>query len=714
LDGFSGYNQVPMSPPDQLKTTFRAPWGTYAYRKMPFGLINVGATFQRAMDIAFQGLINQSVIVYLDDVTVFSKNKTDHLAHLRAILQRCHKYDISLNPKKSIFAVEQGKLLGFILSSKGMIIDPERTQVILKLLPPTSKKSMQSFLGQINFVRRFVPSFSEMVRPLQNLIKKDAQYHWGPLENQDFNAIKRAIIDAPSLMSPDFSQDFTLYTFPSDRSYTAVLTQKNPENNEVPIAFMSSAFKGTELNYPAVDQQAYVVFKAIKHFQSYLLKSRTKFIVPYPAVKNLLVQKELGEKRAKANWVTPLQEYDIEITPTQIVRGQGLCKLVDDSAARQQEENDRSNLGQHKQNAICCTQNSVSPWYDNIKFCLEHGSAPRHLDPTKIRVLRLKSASFHLVSGIMFHQNFDGVLMRCLEKDEAEKVLLELHAGEAGGNFGGDTTAHKVLTAGYYWPTLFRDAHALCRKFIICQKASGRLQKPSFPLQHVLVDSPFQKWGLDIIGLINLPSSQQHKFIITATDYFTRWSEAATLRTVNIGQVIAFLNSNIITRFGVLDYLVFNNASYFSSLEMSEFALKKGIKLKYSASYYPQGNGLAESTNKNLIKIIKRTVVENHKNWHNALLNAIWADRVTPKTAIGNSPFFLVYGREAILPPHILLPSLQLSQKIQEEDCPPLENRINALIKLEEVRAQAKHKLDQHQLVVKRWFDANSASNRNF
>jgi transposase InsO family protein len=328
--------------------------------------------------------------------------------------------------------------------------------------------------------------------------------------------------------------------------------------------------------------------------------------------------------------------------------------------------------------------------------------------------LRLKFASFHLVNGILFCQNFDGVLMRCLEKDEAEKVLLELHAGEAGGHFGGDTTAHKVLRAGYYWPTLFRDAHALCRKCIICQKASGRLQKPAFPLQPVTVDSPFQQWGLDIIGPINPPSSQQHKYIVTATDYFTRWSEAVALRTVNTSQVIAFLNSNIITRFGIPDCLVFDNASYFSSLEMSEFSLEKGIKLKYSASYYPQGNGLAESTNKNLIKIIKRTVAENHKNWHNALLNALWADRVTPKAAIGNSPFFLVYGREAILPPHVLLPSLQLSQKVQEEECPPLESHINALMKLEEVRTQAKHKLDQHQQLIKSWFDSNSASDRNF
>jgi hypothetical protein len=139
------------------------------------------------------------------------------------------------------------------------------------------------------------------------------------------------------------------------------------------------------------------------------------------------------------------------------------------------------------------------------------------------------------------------------------------------------------------------------------------------------------------------------------------WSKAAPLKAVNTIQVISFLNSNIITRFSIPECLVFDNASYFSSLEMSDFSLEKGIKSKYNASYYPKGNGLVESTNKNLIKIIKRTVSENHKNWHNTLLNTIWADRVTPKTIVGNSPFFLVYGREAILPLHVLLSSLQLS-----------------------------------------------------
>ena len=142
LDGFSGYNQILVSPDDQLKTAFRTPWGTYAYRKMPFGLINAGETFQREMDIAFRGLTNHSVIVYLDDITVYSKHRPDHLNHLRKVFERCRKFGISLNPKKTIFAVSEGILLGCVVSKHGIMIDPKRTQAISKITYPSSKKSM--------------------------------------------------------------------------------------------------------------------------------------------------------------------------------------------------------------------------------------------------------------------------------------------------------------------------------------------------------------------------------------------------------------------------------------------------------------------------------------------------------------------------------------------------------------------------------------------
>ena len=140
--------------------------------------------------------------------------------------------------------------------------------------------------------------------------------------------------------------------------------------------------------------------------------------------------------------------------------------------------------------------------------------------------------------------------------------------------------------------------------------------------------------------------------------------------------------------------------------------MEKGIKLKYSANYYPQGNGLAKSSNKNLIKILKHTVVNHHRNWHNALSNALWDDRVTPKAAIRNYPFFLVYGKESILPPHLFLPSLQLSQSVQETTCSAMEHRINTLLKLEEERELARKKFDQDQKTVKHWFDHRKSASR--
>src|SRR5882757_4953852 len=154
---------------------------------MPFGLINAGATFQRAMDIAFRGLIGKFVIIYLDDITVFSKNRADHLTHLRRVFERCRKYGISLNPKKSIFSVTEGKLLGFVVSKQGINIDPERTHAISQISMPHSKKTMQSFLGKINFVSRFIPGFTEIVRLLQKMIKKDADFKWSTEEKQYFH-----------------------------------------------------------------------------------------------------------------------------------------------------------------------------------------------------------------------------------------------------------------------------------------------------------------------------------------------------------------------------------------------------------------------------------------------------------------------------------------------------------------------------------------------
>ena len=165
---------------------------------------------------------------------------------------------------------------------------------------------MQSFLGQINFVKIFVPDFSQIILPLQTMIKKNSVFRWGSAKKEAFDLIKQSIINAPALNTPNFSNHFTLYTIASDSAYATILTQMNDHNLEAPISFYSSNLQGAELNYSEVEKQAFGVYKAIKHYKPFLLKAHTKVIVPFPAVRQLLIQRKLGEKRE--NWVTTLQE----------------------------------------------------------------------------------------------------------------------------------------------------------------------------------------------------------------------------------------------------------------------------------------------------------------------------------------------------------------------------------------------------------------------
>jgi hypothetical protein len=144
---------------------------------------------------------------------------------------------------------------------------------------------MQSFFGKINFVRKFTPDFVEIIKPLQKMTHKDTDFKWSEEGRDSFNKIKVVISQAPVLRSPDFSKDFFLYTFSSDQSLVVVLTQKDDENNEAPISFMRTNLQGPEINYLTIDKQAYVVYKVVKHFRSYILKNHTKVIVPHPIVR---------------------------------------------------------------------------------------------------------------------------------------------------------------------------------------------------------------------------------------------------------------------------------------------------------------------------------------------------------------------------------------------------------------------------------------------
>jgi hypothetical protein len=245
MDGFSGYNQINNVLEDQHKTAFIFPWGNFSYWKLPFGLKNVGATFQRAMSYAFHD-IKHIVQPYLDDLPAHSMRRVDHPTHLRAIFVHCRFYRIRLNPHKCIFCMESNRLLGFIVSRQWIRVDPLKVEVILNLPPPSTLRQLQNLQGKANFLHRFIPNYAEITHGFTWLLKKGSKFIWDTITNNAFEALKLSLTRAPLLFLPDYSRDYFLYLAASDYTIGMVLIQEDDANDEHVIYYLSRSLTPTK------------------------------------------------------------------------------------------------------------------------------------------------------------------------------------------------------------------------------------------------------------------------------------------------------------------------------------------------------------------------------------------------------------------------------------------------------------------------------------
>ena len=248
---------------------------------------------------------------------------------------------------------------------------------------------------------------------------------------------------------------------------------------------------------------------------------------------------------------------------------------------------------------------------------------------------------------------------------EADKILQQVHHGGCGGHQGGAKMYHIIRLAGYYWPGIMKDYLQVARSCHGCQIHGDFKHQPPVPLHPTIPAWPFDGWGIDVIGPIDPPSSRGHRFILAATDYFSKWAEAVPLREVKSDNVINFLERNIIYRFGIPHRITSDNAKAFKSKKTHRFMAKYKIKWNCSTGYYPQANGAIEAFNKTLGKILKKTVTRHRRDWPDRLFESLWAYRITVRTPTQATPYSLVYGSEAVLPLEVELPSLRVA--IQEE-----------------------------------------------
>jgi len=201
LDGYSGYNQIMIAPEDQEKTTFTCPYGTFAFRRMPFGLCNAPGTFQRCMMAIFSEFLEESVEIFMDDFSVFGNSFEACLANLEKVLKRCEDTNLVLNWEKCHFMVNEGIVLGHKISKKGLEVDQAKIEAVEKLPPPTNVKTLRSFLGHAGFYRRFVKDFSKIVRPLSSLLEQNRPYIFYEECLKAFETLKVALVSAPILIA---------------------------------------------------------------------------------------------------------------------------------------------------------------------------------------------------------------------------------------------------------------------------------------------------------------------------------------------------------------------------------------------------------------------------------------------------------------------------------------------------------------------------------
>nr|AAX95830.1 retrotransposon protein, putative, unclassified [Oryza sativa Japonica Group]ABG22462.1 retrotransposon protein, putative, unclassified [Oryza sativa Japonica Group] len=266
------------------------------------------------------------------------------------------------------------------------------------------------------------------------------------------------------------------------------------------------------------------------------------------------------------------------------------------------------------------------------------------------RKLRYKALKYTLLDDEFYYRTIDGVLLKCLNADQAKAAIGEVHEGICGTHQSAHKMKWLLRCAGYFWPTMLENCFRYYKRCQDCQKFGAIQRAPASAINPIIKPWPFKGWRIDMIGMINPPSSKGHKFILVATNYFTKWVEAILLKKVDSGDAIQFVQEHIIYRFGLPQTITTDQGSIFVSDEFVQFADSVGIKLLNSSPYYAQANGQAEASNKSLIKLMKRKISDYPRQWHTRLAEALWSYRMACHGSIQVPPYKLVYGHEAVLP----------------------------------------------------------------
>lgn len=623
LDLKSGYHQILVKAEDIHKTAFRTHDGHYEFLVMPFGLMNAPATFQALMNNLFRPLLRKTVLVFFDDILLYSKNREEHLQHVAEVFEILRSNSLFANLGKCEFG--QGTLgyLGHVISAEGVEMDMDKVKSMLEWPQPRNLKQLRGFLGLTGYYRKFIGGYAEIARPLTEQLKRD-NFGWSPAATSAFEALKAAMTRAPVLAMPNFKELFVIETDASGYGLGAVLMQ-----NGRPIAFYSKLLGVKAQQKSIYEKELIAICMAVQRWKHYLVGRHFVVRTDQQALKYVLQQREINPEYQK--WIIKLLGFDFDIQFKT-----GASNRVADALSR-------------KQNGEIGLQSMAS--FHSVDW----GTIESEVLADKVLqgiVSGLKSGGCQL-GGFSLEADrlyFKGRVVLPRTSTLVPTLLYEYHDSVVGGH-AGELKTYLRMSKDWFWVGMKRDVIAYVQKCSVCQTQKASQQHPAGLLQPLPL--PSMVWEDITMDFVEgLPLSKGFNTILVVVDRLSKYAHFIGLKhPFDASTVAARFIQEIVRLHGFPASIISDRDRIFMSLFWRELFKLQGTQLKRSTAYHPQTDGQTEIVNKGLETYLRCFVGGQPQGWAKWLAWAEFSYNTSPHCSSKFSPFQILYGRE---PPHVL------------------------------------------------------------
>ena len=635
IDLYSGYHQIRINDKDIPKTAFRTCYGHYEFIVMPFGLTNAPATFQTLMNDIFREYLDSFVIVYLDDILVYSKTADEHLKHLRLVLAKLRQHRLYGKIRKCDFFAKKVEYTGHLISEEGITVDPAKINIIKDWITPRNTSELCSFLGLANYYRKFVKDFSKTGSPLTGLLRKDIDWEWTDTQQQAFEQLKEKLTTTPVLALPDPNKMFIVTTDASGYAIGAVLTQ-DQGNGEQPIAYESRKLTPAEQKYPTHEQELLAIIHAIKVWRPYLEGQHFKVITDHASLEYIRSQKNLSHRQAR--WLDTLQAHDFEVQYRP-----GKTNVVADALSRPPLLATIMTA-----DVKLLDPETLKEQYQNDNYFGEIFDALVHPDTAKQSVLA-RSRNFAIIDGRIYLR--DSQRLAIPGNVELKRTILyEAHDTVTSGHLGIDKTLEQV-TRNFYWPKMARNIRKYVKSCDECQRNKVVNQLPVGQLQPL--EYPQQRWEqVTMDFIVSLPPTpRNHDAIFVVVDRFSKRAYfIPTKTTVTAPGTAKLFFDNVFKDHGLPHAIISDRDPRFTSSFWQELFKLCQTKLRMSTAFHPQTDGQTEHMNRTLEKMLCSYVTYHQDNWDEQLPALEFAYNNSRNATTGKTPFEVDTGRHPTTP----------------------------------------------------------------